>query len=211
VRDLIQQRMDEYGTDADLATFIVVEPGDPLDSLDAQLGFSVLSNRLDGKRHGDPGFTPSFEVLEEHPGCYEMVFVLADYGDGVLVFLNRLHHLVAQECLQVILWIQAGQLADVAIDAVGLRNHLAVHLQRGDRKERSLVAESGPVLARDAVILERDAADVKRQTRGLAASAVEIEVGQLELWHMSVLGSIESSLARVCFQASLSPPSRLVD
>jgi hypothetical protein len=89
VRDLIQRRMDEYGSDADLATFVVVEPGDPLDALDAQLGFSVLSNRFDGRRHGDPGFAPSFEVLEEHAGCYEMVFVLADYGDGVLVFVPK--------------------------------------------------------------------------------------------------------------------------
>ena len=89
VRDLIRQRMDEYGSDADLATFIVVEAGDPLESLDAQLGFSVLSNRFDGKRYGDPDFSPSFEVLEEHPGCYEMVFVLADFGDGVLVFVPK--------------------------------------------------------------------------------------------------------------------------
>jgi len=89
VRDLIRQRIEEYGSDADLATFIVVEPGDPLESLDAQLGFSVLANRFDGKRYGDPEFTPSFEVLEEHPGCYEMVLVLADYGDGVLVFIPK--------------------------------------------------------------------------------------------------------------------------
>ena len=89
VRDLIQQRIAEYGSDADLATFIVVEAGDSLDALDAQLGFSVLSNRFDGRRYGDPDFSPSFEVLEEHPGCYEMVFVLADYGDGVLVFIPK--------------------------------------------------------------------------------------------------------------------------
>ncbi len=89
VRGLIQQRMDEYGPDADLATFVVVEPGDPLESLDAQLGFSVLSNRFDGTRHGDPGFSPSFEVAEDHGGVFEMVFVLADYGDGVLVFVPK--------------------------------------------------------------------------------------------------------------------------
>ena len=89
VRALIARRMDEYGSDADLATFIVVEAGDPLESLEAPLGFSVLSNRFDGKRYGDPDFSPSFEVLEEHPGCYEMVFVLADYGDGVLVFVPK--------------------------------------------------------------------------------------------------------------------------
>jgi hypothetical protein len=103
VRALIERRMEEYGDDAGLATFVVVEPGDPLDSLDSQLGFPVLSNRFDGRRHGDPGFAPSFEVLEEHPGCYEMVFVLADYGDGVIVLVPkgdgidpRLHALCAE-------------------------------------------------------------------------------------------------------------------
>jgi len=89
VRDLIRQRMDEYGPDAGLATFVVVEPGDPLDALVEQLGFDVLSNRSDGRRYGDPEFRPSFEVLEEHVACYEMVFVLADYGDGVLVFIPK--------------------------------------------------------------------------------------------------------------------------
>jgi hypothetical protein len=89
VHDLIRRRMDEYGSDADLATFVVVEPGDPLDAVNAQLGFPILSNRFDGRRYGDPDFAPSFEVLEEHPGCYEMVFVLADYGDGVLVFVPK--------------------------------------------------------------------------------------------------------------------------
>jgi hypothetical protein len=89
VRRLIEQRMDEYGSDAGLATFIVVEPGDPLDAVNAQLGFSILGNRFDGRRYGDPDFAPSFEVLEEHPGCYEMVFVLADYGDGVIVLVPK--------------------------------------------------------------------------------------------------------------------------
>ena len=89
VRALIERRIEEYGADAGLATFVVVEPGDPVASLDAQLGFHVLANRSDGTRHGDPGFSPSFEVAEEHPCCYEMVFVLADYGDGVIVLVPK--------------------------------------------------------------------------------------------------------------------------
>lgn len=89
VRRLIEQRIEDYGSDADLATFVVVEPGDPPDTLDAQLGFSVLSNRFDGRRYGDPGFSPSFEVAEDHGGLYELVFVLADYGDGVVVFVPK--------------------------------------------------------------------------------------------------------------------------
>ena len=88
-RALIERRLAEYGDDAGLATFVVVEPGDPLGALDGQLGFSILANRLDGRRYGDPEFTPSFELAEDHGDFYEVVFVLADFGDGVLVFIPK--------------------------------------------------------------------------------------------------------------------------
>ena len=88
-RALIERRLAEYGDDAGLATFVVVEPGDPLGALDAQLGFPILSNRFDGARHGDPGFAPSFELAEDRGGLYELLFVLADYGDGVVVLVPR--------------------------------------------------------------------------------------------------------------------------
>jgi hypothetical protein len=44
--------------------------------------------------------------------------------------------------------------------ARSLRNHFTVHFERGHRQERHHVAEAGPVLARDAVVFERNAADV---------------------------------------------------
>jgi hypothetical protein len=89
VRDLIRRRVDELGSDAGLATFVVVEPGDPIESLDAQLGFPILANRFDGRRHGEPGFSPSFEVAEDHGDFYEVLFVLADRGDGVIVLVPK--------------------------------------------------------------------------------------------------------------------------
>jgi len=89
VRRLIERRIEEYGPDADLATFVVVEAGDPLGALDAQLGFPILSNRFDGARHGDPGFSPSFELAEDHGAFFELLFVLADYGDGVIVLVPK--------------------------------------------------------------------------------------------------------------------------
>jgi len=69
--------------------FIVVEEGDSLEALDRQLGFPILSNRFDGRCFEEAGFTPSFEILEEHVGCYEMVFVLSDDGYGVEVFIPK--------------------------------------------------------------------------------------------------------------------------
>lgn len=68
---------------------VVLEAGDSVDVLDAQLGFPVLANRFDGVRFGEQGFHPSFEFIEEHKGCYEMVFVLSDDGYGVEVFIPK--------------------------------------------------------------------------------------------------------------------------
>ena len=104
-------------------------------------------------------------VSERFPGCFARLLLgvrgqvhgLCDPGADVL---GRIHDLVAQYRLPVILGIQASQLADVTIDAVGLRNYFAVNLEDRHRKERRPVAEGGPVFACDAVIFERDAANV---------------------------------------------------
>jgi len=89
IRTLIQQRIEELGSDAGLATFIVLAKDEGPEALEEQLGFSVLADRVNGRRFGEPGFCPAFESVESHPGCFELVFVLADYGDGVLVFIPK--------------------------------------------------------------------------------------------------------------------------
>lgn len=74
---------------SDLVLFVVIEVGDAVDCADATLGFSLLVNRFDGVPYGSPGFTPSWDVLAEHAGYYEFVFVLGDDGAGVDVFLSK--------------------------------------------------------------------------------------------------------------------------
>lgn len=69
--------------------FVLWEEGDSLEDLDQVLSFSVLSNRYSGQRYGDAGFTPGFELVEEHPSCLELVFVLSDDGYGVGVFIPK--------------------------------------------------------------------------------------------------------------------------
>ena len=94
LRALIEKRVqtlaefDDYELH-ELVNFLVVEPGDALQTLDLQLGFPILENRFDGSRFGDPGFTPSFDLLEEHAGCYEIVFVVSDDGFGIEVFVLK--------------------------------------------------------------------------------------------------------------------------
>lgn len=93
---LVQQRItmlseDEPYDPAIHGYFIVIEPHDATDAVDQRLGFSVLSNRWDGTHFGDPTFTPSFELIEEHTSFFEMVFVLSDSGYGVIVFVPKEH------------------------------------------------------------------------------------------------------------------------
>ena len=92
--DLIRRRMTETAEYVDhfseLVFFVIVEPGDDIAAVDEALGLPVMANRFDGMRFGEPGFTPSWDVFEEHAGFYELVYVLSDDGQGVTVFVAKL-------------------------------------------------------------------------------------------------------------------------
>ncbi len=68
---------------------VVVEPGDTVERLEQELGCSILQDPWDGTRFGDDGFAPGFEVLEEHPGFYELVIVPSDGDFGVVIFVPK--------------------------------------------------------------------------------------------------------------------------
>jgi hypothetical protein len=93
LRTLITQRLDALEADGDdvsaLAVFIAIEPGDDLAAIEQQLGLPLLANRWTGLRFGEPGFTPSFEVAEDHGAWYELVYVLSDDGHGAEVFIPK--------------------------------------------------------------------------------------------------------------------------
>ena len=93
IRKLVQQRIDDLGGDkfdaAELGYFLIVEPGEILDTINTQIGFNILANRFTGIRWDQPGFTPSFEFIEEFPACYELVFILDDSGYGVDIFVSK--------------------------------------------------------------------------------------------------------------------------
>jgi hypothetical protein len=94
VRCLVEARFaalsaeEPYDTDA-LGSLVVLQDGDSLNDLQPLLGFSPLENRYTGAQFGDAEYSPSFELIEEHPGCFEIVFVLSDDGAGLLVFVPK--------------------------------------------------------------------------------------------------------------------------
>ena len=93
IRTLVQQRIEDLGGDqfdaAELGYFLIIEPGDSLDTISAQFGFNILASRFTGIRWDQPGFTPSFEFVEEFSACYEMVFILDDSGYGIDIFISN--------------------------------------------------------------------------------------------------------------------------
>ena len=94
LRALVQKTVadlsEDYPYDPDeLGYFVIVEPGDRLETINAQIGFDILANRWDGITFGQPGFSPSFELIDEHAGYYEVVFVMDDSGYGIEVFVPK--------------------------------------------------------------------------------------------------------------------------
>ena len=68
---------------------IIVEPGDCLSDIEEEIGFSILTNLFDDICYPDPEFMPSCEVLEDHGGCYEMLFILGDGEEAVEIFIPK--------------------------------------------------------------------------------------------------------------------------
>ncbi|SFM74332.1 hypothetical protein [Nitrosomonas communis] len=94
IRSLVQQRFSEVCAgepyDYDIHGYmVVVEPGVSVEALEREFDFPILRNPFNDTRHGEPDFTPSFEALEEHGGCYEMVFIFNDEGFGVDIFIPK--------------------------------------------------------------------------------------------------------------------------
>ncbi len=93
VRQLIATRIQELAADgceaADLMHVFVVAPGDDMEVVADELGFPPLANRLTGACFREPGFAPSWDVLEDHGDCYELVYVLSDDGFGLVVFVPK--------------------------------------------------------------------------------------------------------------------------
>ena len=94
LRELVEQRFEDVcdgeDFDPDLhGQFIVVEPGDSVDVLEAESGCPILRSYIGNARYGDPEFKPVFECLEEHETCYEMAFVPGDGDFGIVIVIPK--------------------------------------------------------------------------------------------------------------------------
>ena len=94
IRRLVEERFaqvcagEPYDPDVH-GEMLVVEPGDTLQSLEGESGVPIASNPFDDVRYPDPDFVPVCEYLEEHPHCYEVLFLFSDDGAGVNFFVPK--------------------------------------------------------------------------------------------------------------------------
>lgn len=81
--DLIRRRRAVLGNEmpfADMAHFVVVEPGDTIDAIETTIGWPIRPDP-------DCGL-PQWEWVLVHEGvCWETVFVLSDDGHAIVLFV----------------------------------------------------------------------------------------------------------------------------
>ena len=86
---LVKLRHYQLG-DEMFGSVIIIEAGDSLSDIEEEIGFCILTNLFYDVRFPDPYFVPCFEALEDHGGCYEMVFILSDGDDGTVeIFIPK--------------------------------------------------------------------------------------------------------------------------
>jgi hypothetical protein len=92
LRQLIELRISQLrrnfvGPINQVVMFHVVEAGDGQEQVANSVGFSPLTNLVDGTTFGDPDFQPSFEWITCHGRWFELVYILTDDGFGTIVFV----------------------------------------------------------------------------------------------------------------------------
>jgi hypothetical protein len=79
----------EYDDIGELLNFILVEPGDTPQAIDAEMNGTFLVDHYGGRRLGDPAFVPCFESLQEHATFYDMEFIVGDEGFAIQVLVPK--------------------------------------------------------------------------------------------------------------------------
>ena len=73
---------------ADLAHFIIVEPGDSIDAIETEVGISPFVNLVDDTRFPDPAFEPAWEFCIARKGYFDLTFALCDSGLGLCLLVQ---------------------------------------------------------------------------------------------------------------------------
>ena len=85
IRALLQLRFDQLEGVIDDTEFFVVEADDTVDAIEAETGCPIVTNWFDAAVFGDDDFVPSFDFIEEHRHCFEVMFNTTDDATVVLL------------------------------------------------------------------------------------------------------------------------------
>jgi hypothetical protein len=87
ILDLLRLRFGQLKMNVSM---FIVEPGDSISDIEEAIGFCILTNLFDDVSFPDPDFVPFCEALEDHGGCYEMLFMLSDGDDDAIeIFIPK--------------------------------------------------------------------------------------------------------------------------
>lgn len=80
IRQMIQQRIDAIASDEPYDAnqhgyFLVLEDGDKLQAINKQVGFDLLAK--------------PYEILEEYPSAYDLLYIVSDDGFGVELIIPK--------------------------------------------------------------------------------------------------------------------------
>ena len=79
IRQMILQRIDAVASDepfdSKLHGYFVVVEGDTLQAINKQVGFDLLAK--------------PYEILEEYPSAYDLLYIVCDDGFGIEVFIPK--------------------------------------------------------------------------------------------------------------------------
>lgn len=80
IRQMILQRIESIASDESYDAnlhgyFLAVEAGDTLNAINKQVGFDLLAK--------------PYQILEEYPDCYDLLFIICDDGFGIELFIPK--------------------------------------------------------------------------------------------------------------------------
>ncbi len=84
--DLLAEYLIDFDL-SELANIIVVQPGDTIEAIEAELGISPFANIVDDIRYPDPAFEPSWEFCIDRGTYLDAVFALSDGGAGIVMLV----------------------------------------------------------------------------------------------------------------------------
>lgn len=79
---------DPEGSDAG-GQFIIVQPGDTAEAVEAAAGVPLLHGLFDDAEFGSDDYAPCFEWAADHGDLYEILFAHSDGGDFTAIVIPR--------------------------------------------------------------------------------------------------------------------------